>query len=120
MDEIKLSGGGRFDTNVVGEQHYLKTIADLLKGESKVILDALLILDDKNPYDKNAVKVNIENQHVGYLSRELAVTFRKYLKKLERPTASVRCRAKLTQSPPRENNKKYFDVYLDLPDPLIG
>lgn len=120
MEEIKLSGGGRFDTEIVGEQYYLKAVADLLKGESKIILDAVLILDDKNPYDKNAVKVNIENQQVGYLSRELAVIFRKHLRTLGHPTASARCRAKLIQSPPRENNKKYFDIYLDLPDLLIG
>ena len=41
---------------------------------------AVLVLDDDNPYDNKAVRVEIDGYLVGHLSRENARQYRKKLK----------------------------------------
>ena len=49
-------------------------------GELKThILTAHLIPDNDNPYDSNAVRVDINSRTVGYLNREQALSFRRRL-----------------------------------------
>ena len=71
---IDISGENRIE--VVGESHYraaLRQVAgEAPDGGSVVEHKAALVPDPSNPYDRNAVKVLIDNRQVGHLSRELA------------------------------------------------
>lgn len=74
----------RFTLEVVGESYYqenLWRIAHTAHPEygARVIEKAYLILDDANPYDSNAVRVDMMSLQVGHLSREKAVWYRERL-----------------------------------------
>ena len=88
---------GLFQLKTVGASYYQDNIAKIAKnpiGENAfVFCTATLIPEDTNPYDSNAVKVLIESEHVGYLSRESAVTFRSYFKKFELDVQTTTCDA---------------------------
>jgi hypothetical protein len=38
-----------------------------------------MIPENDNPHDRNAVRVEVEGRHVGYLSRETAKDYRSYM-----------------------------------------
>ncbi len=111
--------GGWFKTDVVGESHYQTHIrssygrhaikgADPLaekiqewaaaKGVSLkefVVVSARLILEDQNPYDREAVRVEVDGGTVGYLSREHARKYRRLLQKTGKPHAIGTCKARI-------------------------
>jgi len=66
-----LDGGGRFNLEIVGESHYqdaLERVCGGRTGQSQdLIVSAVLVLDDNNRYDPNAVRVEIRGLTVGYL-----------------------------------------------------
>jgi hypothetical protein len=67
---IRLRGNGSYDFSLVGVSRYLPNLAKIYgtghsDDEGKVV-DAVLILDNTNPKDKNAVRVEIKGQTVGY------------------------------------------------------
>jgi hypothetical protein len=71
-----------FPTYVVGESHYqvaLETICGSKQeyGQATWTDEVQLIPEDDNPYDPNAVRVEIEERQVGYLSRTDAVSYRR-------------------------------------------
>lgn len=76
---------GRQRVPVVGESYYRSNIAKIAKntgGEhANRLCEALLVPDNNNPHDANAVAVVIDGLQVGYLSREHASTFRTELTK---------------------------------------
>lgn len=121
-EEIPLpecSFGGWFKTDVVGESHYQPHIrsvygrhatkgADPLaeqiqqwaaaKGVSLkgfVVVAARLFLEDQNPYDRNAVRVEVDGRTVGYLSREDAREYRRLLLGTGKPRAIGVCKARI-------------------------
>jgi hypothetical protein len=67
--------------DIVGESHYQDVLEKLAGGRTEegvaVEYDARLVPERKNPYDPNAVRVDIKGQTVGYLSREDAKLYRK-------------------------------------------
>ena len=75
------SGSRSFTTAVVGESKYQANLLSLCgertPGGVEKYLEAQLVLEDSNPYDPNAVRVDISNLTVGYLSREAAPVWRK-------------------------------------------
>lgn len=103
-----------FDVEVVGESHYQNNLrrivgARFANGESHMTL-ARLVLEDSNPHDNKAVRVEIDGLQVGYLSRELAPKYREHLQQIGRPTAVGECRAKV-------RGDTRLGVYLDVPTP---
>lgn len=78
--EIQMEKNHPLDFDIVGESHYQENLKWLV-GESapagdKYVEKATLILEDDNPYDEDAVRVDIEGLTVGYLSRVDAIAFR--------------------------------------------
>ncbi|HRY10042.1 MAG TPA: DUF2510 domain-containing protein [Candidatus Nanopelagicales bacterium] len=60
---------------VIGESRHAKELITIAKnhggrGTGEVFTEALLIPEPNNPADRNAIKVVVEGQHVGYIPRE--------------------------------------------------
>lgn len=69
-----------FPLPVVGESHYLVAFEAIFGRRTRdgvcATADAQLIPESDNPHDRNAVRVELEGRHVGYLSRDNAVRYR--------------------------------------------
>lgn len=83
MKCVSIAGDGSFRGEVVGESHYSEALFRLADGkewqEGELVLDAVLIPEDTNRHDKNAVQVTIKGALVGYLDRTNARRHRKRL-----------------------------------------
>jgi len=71
----------RFSVGIVGESHYEANLEAICgkrtaEGENRIVR-ATLILEDSNPHDSNAVRVDIDGKTVGYLRRAAAKRYRK-------------------------------------------
>jgi hypothetical protein len=121
---INLPGPGTFSVPIVGESHYQPALESICgrrkeEGENKLV-QAMLILDDANPVDKLAVRVEINGKTVGHLSREYARQFRSELKKAGRPKAIISCQAEIRGGWERQKGKGkdtdrgHYGVWLDL------
>ncbi len=114
-----VEGNEEFKLPVVGEFHYQSTFEEICgprteEGENRVVT-AVLILDNTNRYDNNAVRVEVEGKTVGYLSRSDASTFRTRLQN-ERVTAQhFTCKANIRGGGRSENKKPgMVGIYLDV------
>ncbi len=99
-------GGTTFAFQVVGESNYqpaIRKLADQYFG----YFDATLVREPRNPHDKNAVRIQAEFGPVGYLSRENAAKWARYLDR----TGTVVCRGRTISG--RGNDR---GVTLNLPD----
>lgn len=67
---------GSYSFRVVGESNYQDAIRKAI-GRTGPAWEgpAWLVAEPKNPYDRNAVKVEIGGRTVGYLERDLAAEF---------------------------------------------
>jgi hypothetical protein len=78
-----LAPGRGWTVPVVGESHYQKDLERLYRAhggtEHDVKVEALLLPEDGNAFDVNAVRVEIRSCTVGYLERELAAVYREAL-----------------------------------------
>jgi hypothetical protein len=88
-----------FGLPVVGESNYQAALESICGerndyGEDKVV-EATLVLEDTNPYDPQAVRVDIQGKAVGYLSRPNARTFREGLARKPKDDTALRCRARI-------------------------
>jgi hypothetical protein len=88
-----ILGDGEFRFPIVGESHYQIEIEAIAGGRSEdgarnLLVEATLAREPTNPYDPNAVVVKIENQTVGYLSRDTAKLFCRALEESEFETVS--------------------------------
>lgn len=119
-ERANLLGHGDFDLEVVGESHYqsnLETICGprTTKGENRQV-EATLILEDNNPHDKLAVRVEINGLAVGHLSRDVARSYREQLRRSGHPRAIGTCQAKIKGGWQRKNGDKgHYGVWLDIP-----
>jgi len=116
----ELPGPGTFEIEVVGESHYQRQLEEICGGRfedsARVNATAVLILDDGNPYDSKAVRVEINGYVVGHLNRENAREYRKKLKEAGHPRITAQCRALIVGGWDRGNGDcGYFGVRLDLP-----
>jgi hypothetical protein len=90
--EIELEGPGTFAVDVVGESQYQRVLeAAAVEGG---VVDAMLMLEDSNPYDDQAVAIHIGGARAGYLSRANARIYRADLAAAGQPTLTVRCKAR--------------------------
>lgn len=114
-----------FPLEVVGESKYQKNIKEAILYKIMVEKDDLkykdekllasLFLEDENKFDPgNAVRVEIDNQVVGYLSKEDASEYRKQLSKLNFTDTIGTCQAAVYGSRPEEGKMMIFGVWLSL------
>jgi hypothetical protein len=115
--EIRLTGNGGFRLMVVGEASYQDNLEQICGGRTTESVDrtetAHLILEDSNPYDRNAVSVKINDLQVGYLNREDAKAYRTYLQMRGQPNAIGACRANIRGGWKRKLKQGHFGVRLD-------
>lgn len=116
---MELRGGGRFDFEIVGESRRQASLERAAGGRRpeglRIVVIARLVLEDENPADGNAVRVEIGGEHVGYLAREKAVDYRARLAQLGQPRGPFTCRAQIVCPPDRGDGILLsFGVWLDL------
>ena len=73
---------GEYDFEVVGESNYqrvLAALADTPDPNEEKTGTAILVPEDSNPHDNKAVRVTVQGQTIGYLSREDARSYRRRL-----------------------------------------
>lgn len=77
---------------------------------------ARLILEDRNPSDKKAVRVEIRGRQVGYLTRDIAILYRRQLVAMNKPRANGQCQAAIRGGwVSADGRKGSYEVWLDLP-----
>jgi hypothetical protein len=118
--EIEITGPGEFAVDVVGVSRRQDGLARIVEIHGRsgrtVTVDALLVLEDTNPHDANAVRVEIDGHMIGYLSRDNARRYRADLTAANTPTATVRCKARIVGGfETASGERAHFGVRLDLP-----
>ncbi len=112
--EVAIEGPGAFAVNVVGVSQYQRLLE--AAAEKGAHIEAVLVREDDNPHDDQAVAVTIDGERAGYLSRADARRFRADLTAAGDATLSVRCQAKIVGGfETREGERAHFGLKLDLP-----
>jgi hypothetical protein len=109
-----LHGNGRFEVGAVGESHYqdaLLSIVGARHGYVVIETHAELSCEDDNAFDRNAVRVMIEGKLVAYLSREVALAYRRIIHNAGFGEAIGRCQAKIYGG---SAAKPSYGVWLDI------
>jgi len=115
----QLRGPGAFALPFVGESHYQEAIEAICgprseEGEDRHV-EARLVLENDNPYDSMAVRVEIQGRTVGHLSREHARQYRKQLETAAYGSTDAYCEARIRGGWDRGDGRQgYYGVYLDL------
>lgn len=118
--EVVLVGDETFPLAVVGESKYQENLEAVCGGRTEEgvnrLVSARLILEDSNPYDRDAVRVEVSGRTVGYLNRQDAKAYRQYLQKTGAARAIGVCNAQIRGGWKRgEDDQGNFGVRLDLP-----
>jgi hypothetical protein len=120
QEVVMLMGIGNFELRIIGDAHYQSALEVLCgprvpRGVNR-FETAWLLLEDKNPHDKNAVRVEIRRKPVGYLSRQAAIRYREQLKAQGVPKANGQCQAVIRGGWVSSDGRKgAYLVWLDLP-----
>jgi hypothetical protein len=117
---VDIPPKGRYAIDVVGESKYQHELSRLCGGKQRDSVDlcfpAILYLEDHNPYDDHAVRIDIHGDTVGYLSRETARRFRRWLKRNGHIAKAAQCHANIRGGWHRgPDDEGHFGVFLDLP-----
>lgn len=122
LSSIKLAATRGFPQAVVGELNYQREIGRIVGGKSEFSASyachALLVCDDKNKHDANAVQVRIKGAVVGYLPRDEAKKYREELTQVDISMPSAVVRAKIVGGWLDEESEGNFGVKLSLKRPL--
>lgn len=111
--------GGEFSQEVVGESFYQEAL-DLIAGGrdehgADLIVDVRLVPDPHNPYDANAVRVEVRGHLVGHLDRETARRFQKECLALFGSVCECACAGKIRGGWYHdERDQGSFGIYLDV------
>ncbi|WP_395646413.1 hypothetical protein [Terricaulis sp.] len=117
---VMLPGPGKFAVEVVGVSNYQPAIEAAARpraaGARPLTVEAVLLLEDDNPHDANAVRIEIGGAAVGYLKREHARRYRLDLEAAGHPRIVARCKARIVGGYDRgEGVRATYGVKLDLP-----
>ncbi|HDL17288.1 MAG TPA: hypothetical protein ENH27_05555 [Rhizobiales bacterium] len=120
---VFLGGNNKHDVPVVGESHYQSELEWIAGGRTGDCVYhncfAILIPDDANLYDDNAIRIEIDGKMVGYLPATGAPKFRAALKDLNLAGQATFCRAKIVGGWDRGGDDYgHFGVLLNLAWPL--
>lgn len=110
-----LKGNNQYGIKVVGIKHYLQSIEKKLQRRNS-FYQVLLISDDNNIYDKNAVKVVLEDETIGHLEKKTALMLREYIQSLGYRYFEATCSAKIQQV----SDGSIIDIWLDLPPDIFS
>jgi hypothetical protein len=115
-----LPGPGTYEFDIVGESKYQDALEAICGGRTEDsaehITEAVLYLEDSNPHDNLAVRVDIDGHTVGYLSRKDARSYRQQLKQLGYERIVCKCDAMIVGGWRRSRTDQgHFGVKLDLP-----
>lgn len=115
-----LPGPGTYSLDVVGESYYQVALESICGGRSNSyeerIVEAILIHEDDNPYDNQAISINIHGKKVGHLSRSDARKYRKEMERAGYPGITATCSAMIVGGWDRGGGDQgHFGVKLDLP-----
>lgn len=116
---LYLKGPGSFPQPVVGEASYQAALERICGGRTDESVDELvearLIHEDANPYDPQAIRVDIGGAAVGYLPREDAPRYRMMLARMGRAGQDAYCDANIRGGWDRgERGRGQYGVWLDL------
>lgn len=110
----RLAPGRGWEVPVVGESHYQNAL-EMLHHEhggedDDATVVAVLVPENDNAIDRNAVRIEIDSHIVGYLSREMAFQYREALGE-----SIGRCSAKIVGGfEMYDGSTTYFGVKLNL------
>ena len=114
---VRLPGDSSFRVAVVGESHYQEALEAICGGRTEDgvdrIIPARLIAEDTNPYDRQAVRIEVDGRHVGYLARADARSYRDYMLKHGIGASAGWCPARIRGGWQREGDSGHFGVQLD-------
>jgi len=84
MQKIIIPPAGRYNLQVVGESHYIANIKKHMGPDHEVVTGETFVTiwifrEPSNIYDRNAVRVEIEGDQVGYLSKADAEQFAQFM-----------------------------------------
>lgn len=98
-DPIRLQGLGVFSLEAVGESKYQESLEAICGGRSEdgadCFIDAVLIHEDENPYDSQAVRIDVAGSTVGYLSRKHAREYRLQMARTGHAGVAATCAARI-------------------------
>jgi hypothetical protein len=119
---LKFQPRGEYPLACVGESHYQGALRGICGGRSAEgvdqVVNAVLCLEDTNPYDSEAVRVDVEGVTVGYLSRQDARAYRTLLSTVGYSDA-LECRGVIRGGWDRgANDRGNYGIWLDVP--LLG
>jgi len=115
-----LRGTGRYEFDIVGESKYQDSLERICGGRTdesaEEYVQAVLVLEDSNAYDNQAVRVDIRGLTVGYLARKDARSYRAQLAKMGHASLVCTCNAVIVGGWRRsQKDQGHFGVKLDLP-----
>lgn len=118
---IHLSGDGTYAMDITGEENYQTALEDLggprlPEGVHQVETARLVIADNRTGSNRNAVRVEIRGQLVGYLSLQDTIQYRHYLRTRGKSNVYGQCSALITGGwvTPDGTQGPYY-VALDIP-----
>ena len=114
------NGPGTYDVDVVGESHYQEALESICGGRTedsqRLEVEAFLVPESDNPDDSEAVRIEIQDQTVGYLDRETARSFRERMAEIGLTPAAAKCSVIIVGGWDRgDGDRGHFGVKLDLP-----
>jgi len=116
--EVAIEGPGAFAVNVVGVSQYQRVLEAAAEAG---VVDAVLMREDDNAYDDQAVAVFIDGERAGYLSRADARRYRADLAAAGDATLNVRCAARIVGGfETKTGERAHFGLKLDLPQLSAG
>jgi len=115
-----LDGGQR--VNVVGEASCQEALGRICGGKCETSQDltvtAALVPEPTNPYDSNAVMVQVNGTRVGYLSRDDAVAYQPVLRQVAERGGVAMAEGRIVGGWDRGGGDEgSFGIWLDLGDP---
>ena len=116
----RLPGPNTYSVDVVGESHYQSALELICGGRTEEsqqkIVNAVLVHEDNNAHDSNAVRIDINGMTVGYLSRSNAKEYRKILEEAGYKGINASCSAMIVGGWDRgRGDRGHFGIRLDLP-----
>ncbi len=115
---VRLAGDGRL--SVVGESHYQPALKVAARGrtvaegdlDNAIPVNAVLVPEPKNKYDRNAVRVDVEGRTAGYVSRETAVLYQPVLLQLQAESKLGWCPGRIMGG-----GRRSYGIYLHMSPP---
>lgn len=106
---------GEFNFPVVGESFYQGALAALAHQHgTRTTFAVLLVLDNDNPHDPQAVAVMTQGERLGHLSRQDARSYRRRLSALRLSELPATCDAQLIGGPTSTDPARSYGLLLDL------